>query len=185
MSDSISLSVDKNIKLISPNMDMKDAMFALVDKNRAFLNQHISFADNKNTPASIAAFLKEIINFNYGGQKFNLIIVYDDHIAGVIGYHRIYPQDARAEIGYWIGESYQGRGIMAKSMPVFLHYGFEAIGLHRVELLTFTHHHRSIALAERSGFTKEGVLRDYYFMHDKFNDAALYSYLKPAFVKRK
>jgi len=164
---------------------MTDSIFELIDENRAYLDKHISFAYNKNTTESIAAFLREIINFNYGGQKFNLIIEYKRQIAGVIGLHRIYPQDARAEIGYWIGESFQKNGIMTLAMPVFLHYAFEALAVNRVELITLTDHHRSAALAERTGFYREGILRAYFFMHEKFNDAYIYSQLKTEFLAQK
>ena len=177
-----SLIVNDQIQLCRPDLSMSTALFELINDNRTFLNQYITFAQNKKNLKAVQAFLKEIINFNFGGQKYNLVIKFQDSIAGIIGFHRINPQDAKAEIGYWIGESFQGQGILSKSMPVFLHHGFEVFGINRVELITLTQHRRSIALAERTGFKKEGVLRESYFMHDQFHDAAIYSSLKSEFL---
>ncbi len=185
MSNPFTLNVDQEIQLISPQPEMADSLFRLIEDNRDFLNNHITFAQNKNTLQDTKAFLKEIINFNYGGQKFNLLIQYKNELAGIIGFHRINPINARAEIGYWLGESFQYHGIMARSMPVFLHYGFEARGINRVDLLTLSIHQRSIALAKRSGFTQEGILREYYFMHDRFYDAHIFSCLKKEFLEGK
>ncbi len=184
MSDSFSLYVDQEIKLVSPQPEMASTLLDLIEANRAFLDQHITFAQNKRELKDVHAFLKEISSFNYGGQKFNLLILYKNELAGIIGFHRINPMDARAEIGYWLGESFQSLGIMSRAMPVFLQYGFEARGINRVDLLTLPIHARSIALAERAGFTQEGVLREYYFMHDRFYDAHIFSCLKREFISQ-
>ena len=184
MSDSFSLYVDDEIQLISPQPEMANSLLSLIETNRAFLNQHITFAQNKKELKDVEAFLKEISSFNYGGQKFNLLIQYKGKLAGIIGFHRIKAMDARAEIGYWLGESFQSLGIMTRAMPVFLQYGFEARGINRVDLLTLPIHVRSIALAERAGFVHEGVLREYYFMHDRFYDAHIFSCLKSEFLAR-
>ena len=182
MPDTFSLLVDSEIQLLSPQPEMMTSLFTLIENNRDFLNQHITFAQNKETLEDVKAFLREISNFNYGGQKFNLLIQYKNELVGIIGFHRINPMDARAEIGYWLGESYQSLGILARAMPVFLRHGFEARGINRVDLLTLSIHERSIALAKRSGFSFEGVLREYYFMHDRFYDAHIFSYLKKEFL---
>ena len=184
MSSHPSIFIDVHTKLAPPKLDMDIELFDLIETNRLYLDQHITFARNKTTVAQVRAFLREIINFNYGGQKFNMIIMYQDRIAGILGFHRIMPVDARAEIGYWLGESFQGKGILTNSMPGFLRYGFEALGINRVELLTLLSHHRSIALAERAGFVKEGLLQQYYFMGDTHRDALIYRMLKSEFLDR-
>ena len=184
MSDSFRLHVDDEIQLISPQPEMAISLLKLIETNRAFLNRHITFAQNKNELKDVQAFLKEINSFNFGGQKLNLLIQHKNELAGIIGFHRINAMDARAEIGYWLGESFQSLGIMSRAMPVFLHYGFEARGINRVDLLTLPIHEKSLALAKRSGFTQEGVLREYYFMHDQFYDAHIFSCLKREFLSR-
>jgi len=174
--------VDENISLIKPEMELTSEMFKLIDSNREFLNRYITFAQNKNTEEHVSQFLKELINFNIGGQKFNMILKYKGMLVGLIGLHRIYPADARAEIGYWMGEDFQGKGIMTKAIPVFLQYAFEGRAINRVELITLTNHDRNIKMVEKLGFIKEGVLRERYFMHNTFQDAILFRMLKKDFL---
>ena len=179
----VSLSVHHQLSLISPKMNQADEFYKLIDKNRDFLNQHITFADNKKTLDSVKSFLRELYSFNIGGQKFNLVIQYQGQIIGLIGFHKIDRMHARAEVGYWLGEDYQGLGIMQQAIPKFLHYGFEALAINKVELLTLTNHERNIRLIEKLNFVKEGVLKEHYFMHDSFHDAVVYRMLKSAFLK--
>lgn len=176
--------VDENISLIKPELDLAPEMFKLVNSNRDFLNRYITFAQNKNTENQVSHFLREIISFNIGGQKFNMLVKYKDKLAGLIGLHRIYPADARAEIGYWMGEEFQGKGIMSKSIPVFLRYAFEGRAINRVELITLTSHHRNIKMVEKLGFIKEGTMKERYFMHDTFQDAVSYRMLKQEFLNK-
>lgn len=184
MSEHPPIKIDVHTELVPPNLDMDSALFELIESNRSYLDQHITFAQNKTSVDRVRAFLKEIINFNYGGQKYNMIIMHENQVAGILGFHRIMPGDARAEIGYWLGESYQGKGILTLTMKPFLHYGFEALAINRVELLTLQTHTRSIALAERSGFIKEATFKEYYFMHGAFQDALSYRLLKSEFLSK-
>ncbi len=179
----VSLIVHDKLSLISPASDQVSELFELIEKNRFFLNKHITFAENKDTPHRVKLFLKEIASFNIGGQKFNLIIQYRGQIVGLLGFHKIDRIHARAEIGYWLGEEFQGKGIMFEAIPKFLQYGFEALAVNKVELLTLTSHERNIRLVEKLGFKKEGVLREQYFMHDVFQDAVIYGMLKSDFLK--
>jgi len=179
----VSLQVQKKLSLVSPKIDQANEFYKLIDKNRDYLDKYISFADNKDTPNQVKLFLREIANFNIGGQKFNLLIQCDGQIIGLIGFHKIDRVHARAEIGYWLGEDYQGRKIMQNVIPKFLHYGFEALAINKVELLTLTSHKRNIRLVEKIGFKKEGVLKEQYFMHGAFQDAIAYGMLKSEFLR--
>jgi len=63
------------------------------------------------------------------------------------------------EIGYWTAPWARGRGVAARGAALLTAWGFEALGLHRVELFADTGNARSVRVAEKAGFTREGVLR--------------------------
>jgi len=178
----ISLKVNDNIRLVNPKVERSIEMLNLINSNRNFLNKYITFAENKNDLKNVSSFLREIASFNIGGQKFNLLIEYDGQLIGLIGFHRIDRANARAEIGYWMAEQYQGRGIMSMSLPIFLHYGFEALAINKVELLTLTDHHKNMKMVEGLGFVKEGMLKEHFFMFDSFQDVLVYRMLKSDFL---
>jgi ribosomal-protein-serine acetyltransferase len=87
------------------------------------------------------------------------VIEAEDRFAGSIGLTRANWVDGRVEIGYWLASWARGKGYAQEAVRGLSAYAF-ARGLHRVELLAATDNHESQRVAERSGFTREGVLRE-------------------------
>jgi RimJ/RimL family protein N-acetyltransferase len=78
--------------------------------------------------------------------------------AGAIGISRADWESGVAETGYWIGPADRGHGYVTEAVRAVAAYAFK-LGLHRLELLAATGNHASQRVAERAGFTREGVLR--------------------------
>ena len=72
---------------------------------------------------------------------------------------RIDDDDALAEIGFWCAPEARGRGVTHQAVGVVSRWSFAARGAHRVEWLAEVGNHGSRRVAERAGFTLEGVLR--------------------------
>jgi RimJ/RimL family protein N-acetyltransferase len=53
----------------------------------------------------------------------------------------------------------RGRGVMTRSVGLLAGWGLHGLGLARIEILTHAHNHRSVAVAQRAGFRREGLLR--------------------------
>jgi len=66
---------------------------------------------------------------------------------------------ASAEVGYWIGESYWGRGIMTEVLRAVTEEAIHRFGLHRVYALPFAENVASARVLEKAGFTREGMMR--------------------------
>lgn len=64
-----------------------------------------------------------------------------------------------AEIGYWIGRAYWGRGIMADALRATTQYAFDRLGLCRVFAVVFVRTTRSARVLEKSGYVLEGIMR--------------------------
>lgn len=82
-----------------------------------------------------------------------------------------------AEVGYWIDGAMEGRGLVIRTVSALLDHAFGPLGLHRVTLATYAANQRSRALAERLGFTREGVLRQANLTPDGFDDEVIYGLL--------
>ena len=105
-------------------------------------------------------------------------IVLDERIAGGIG---LTPFDAEragvAEIGYWIGEPYWGRGIATAAARGLTAFGFERLALRRIEAPIYAPNKASMRVLEKCGYVCEGIMRDAVIKNGQLLDAHLYARL--------
>lgn len=101
----------------------------------------------------------------------------DDRLIGGITLFSIDRAQGRAEIGYSLGSSHWGRGLANEAMGLALAYGFDGLGLRRIEADIDPRNVASCALAERVGFVREGLLRERWFVADELQDSAIYGLL--------
>jgi ribosomal-protein-alanine N-acetyltransferase len=95
---------------------------------------------------------------------------------GTIGIH-LMPFD-KAEIGYWIGVPYWGRGYATEAAGSVIRYGFEELGLNRIESNHFTRNPSSGRIMEKSGMRYEGLLRQAVKKGDEYLDIKFYGILR-------
>ncbi len=72
-----------------------------------------------------------------------------------------FPEDRRGELGYVIAAPERRRGYATRAVRLYARWAFEELRIERLELLVQTDNEASLALAERVGFRREGVLRSY------------------------
>ena len=64
-----------------------------------------------------------------------------------------------AEIGYWLGRAFWGRGVMTEAVRAATLYAFEHLRMHRVFAVPFAHNSASSRVLEKAGYVLEGVMR--------------------------
>ena len=82
-----------------------------------------------------------------------------DRVAGSISLFAFAPRHRRAEVGYWVTTGYRGRGYGLAAVRAVTAWGFDALGLERIELLAATINPASQTVAERAGYAREALLR--------------------------
>ncbi len=105
-------------------------------------------------------------------------LLYDGSLCGMIGLHHLDQINRKAEIGYWIAQEYEGKGIMTAACRTIITYAFKELELNRVALCAAVGNHKSRAIPERLGFQEEGIARDGLFVNGKYHDLVYYSLLK-------
>lgn len=101
-----------------------------------------------------------------------------EHI-GSIGLWRIEKENYRAEIGYMLDPSLQGKGIMYEALQKVVDYGFKELKLHSIEAQLDPRNSASSALLKKAGFVQEAYFKENYYLHGQFADTAVYSLLTP------
>jgi ribosomal-protein-alanine N-acetyltransferase len=97
----------------------------------------------------------------------------DGEVVGGFGIFKI--DDHKAEIGYWLGRRYWGKGIMTRVVKEITKYGFNELGLRRIYATTMIPNKASIRVLEKAGFKYEATMRKYAKKANKFIDANLYA----------
>jgi RimJ/RimL family protein N-acetyltransferase len=113
------------------------------------------------------------------GDLLNLIIVdADDLILGSAGIVDLNWEEGRCELGYWLAREARGRGVMTRAVLLLSAWIFENLPIDRITITAEPGNHASRAVAERAGFTFEGVLRSYFVNKGVRRDAASYSLVR-------
>ena len=87
-----------------------------------------------------------------------------------------------AELGYWLGEPFWGRGIMTDAVRCFTDWTFGAFEVHRLYSTVFDGNHGSVRVLEKAGFQREGRLRASVFKNGRIMDQLLYARIKDGIV---
>jgi [ribosomal protein S5]-alanine N-acetyltransferase len=84
-----------------------------------------------------------------------------DRLLGSMSILRINEPHRRAEVGYWLARDARGQGHATRALRLISAWGFEILGLERLELQIGVGNGPSQAVAERAGFTREALRRSY------------------------
>ena len=84
----------------------------------------------------------------------------------------------RAELGYWIGVPYWGRGYCTEAARAVVGWGFRELDLHRITAPHFGSNPASGRVLEKIGMRKEGHLREHYLRDGRFEDSVVWGILR-------
>lgn len=158
------------------------------------LRDYKSLAAHANN-YQISAYLRDIFPFPYSendamnfisqvcdkeGLTNDFAIEVDGKAVGGIGFfllsdiHRL-----NAEIGYWIGQSFQRRGIMGEALPLVCRYIFENYEITRIVAPVLEKNQASMQLLQKCGFVQEAVLKKNLIKNGEILDEHIFVLKKP------
>jgi [ribosomal protein S5]-alanine N-acetyltransferase len=112
------------------------------------------------------------------GEGVHLAVVLRERkeLCGSIGLS-INSRDANAELGYWIGVPYWGRGYATEAAREVVRYGFEQLGLHRIYAAHFGNNPASGRVLRKIGMAYEGTGREHHRRWGEYEDRVEYGLL--------
>jgi RimJ/RimL family protein N-acetyltransferase len=87
-----------------------------------------------------------------------------------------------AELGYWVGKPYWGRGYCTEAARAALHFAFTELRLNRVHAHHFSHNPASGRVMQKAGMRHEGRLRQHVKKWGEFFDVEAYGILRSEFT---
>lgn len=149
----------------------------LMATNRTHLDRWLRWSAAIQTQTDVLRMIELFQQQWENGNGFYCGIWYRGELAGGIVCWYIHPENKNAEIGYWLGEAFTGKGLASRATARCITYLFEEAGLHRVEMQCGVENVKSRAIPERLEFTLEGIRRDSHWITDRFVDHAVYGLL--------
>ena len=132
-------------------------------------------------PAQAAALLAEIDElfdertlFQWGIARRD-----DDRLVGTATLFAIEPANRRGEIGFALGRAAWGQGLMREALGALFDFAFDRLALHRLEADVDPRNARSLAVLERLGFRREGLLRERHHVAGEVQDSVMLGLLAP------
>jgi ribosomal-protein-serine acetyltransferase len=172
-------TIDENIELRLLEEQHAEAVYGLLKQNRNHLQAELTWLTDQLTLEDARAYIRAGLDRQAANNGLRAGIWLRDELAGIASLHGVVWADRKASLGYWLGEAYQGRGLVTKACASLIRHAFEELDLNRLEIQCDRENVRSRKVAERLGFTLEGILRQAWWNQGRVADLAVYGLLKP------
>lgn len=97
---------------------------------------------------------------------------------GAGGLNSLNKEHKKAEIGFWLLTDFWGQGIMMEAIPIICNYGFNNLGLHRIEGFVDSDNINCKKAMAKLNFQYEGTMRDSEMKDDKFINLDIYAIIR-------
>jgi len=168
--------VEKDILLKEIGWEDVGPIFNTIDNERTYMEKWLPFVELTQDISFTRNFVKNYLESDR--LDLTCAIYYKHQFVGLIGLKDTDLDNKKTEIGYWLSESFQQKGIITRSCRKLINYIFDELELNRIQITVATENLRSQAVAERLGFTREGIERDGELHSRGFVDLVVFGLLK-------
>jgi ribosomal-protein-alanine N-acetyltransferase len=110
--------------------------------------------------------------------NFAVRLLQPGSLIGSVGLRDIDPEHLQAELGFWIGREWWGKGYAGEAASAVIQFGFDSLGLNRI----YAHHMARNPAAGRvllgAGMQREGLLRQRVRKWGVYEDVVLYAIVR-------
>ena len=177
LKDIFPIVIDSDLQLRL--LENQDAMrlFQLVDSSRTHLRKWLPFVDDYRSVDDATEFISRCREKLDDRSGLGIGIWSNGDMAGVVTYDYLDWNNLATRIGYWLGNTFEGRGLMTRTCRALVDLAFHKMHLNRVEIWCASENERCRRVPERLGFKLEGILRERERGLGRFLDIASYALL--------
>ncbi|MBU7595104.1 GNAT family protein [Metabacillus halosaccharovorans] len=168
-------------------VEVRDAedVFELTNNSRTYLREWLPWLDTTTKLEDTISFIKSSLTGFAENRSLNTAILFKGKMVGIAGYNQINWSNKTAYIGYWLGEEFQGNGIMTEVAKALTDYAFNELNLNKVEIRAAVGNKKSRSIPERLNFVNEGCIRQAEWLYDHYVDHVVYGILAEEWEKNK
>ncbi len=173
--------INEELKISLTIPQYADELFTLTDGNRSYLKQWLPWLDAIQDVSDTKKFIElQLLKFHQGGALHETIF-YKNEVASVLGFNQIDSINGIGYLGYWLGETFTGKGIMTFAVKDLLRLGFDYLPIQKVDVRCAVENSKSRAIPERLEFRNEGIIRQAELVNSTYLDHVVYGLLKQEF----
>lgn len=172
------IKITETLVLRPTTLESTSDIYEAIVRERNYLRTWLPFVDWTQDESNTLEYVQGVID----NEEVQYSIYDSDKFIGRIGFNHMDSLNHKAEIGYWIIEEAQEKGIVTRSVKELLILGFTDLNLNKIVIKAGVGNAKSRNIPEKLGFTLEGIERDGELLVDnKYTDLAVYGLLKKEF----
>lgn len=167
--------IDGKVRIRTLRYADREQLTKLANNKKIWLNVRDMFPH----PYTFEDAEKFIDSVKQQDPQVTFAIEYDFKFVGAIG--MVLQRDVyrfSAELGYWIGEPYWGKGITTRAVRLLCDYAFNKLNIEKLFAGVFQGNEGSKKVLEKCGFQLEGIARKAVFKNNKFLDEYRYGKMR-------
>ena len=155
-----------------------EALFELLRNDWDYFREWMPNLHENYSLEDARSFIRNCLERFASSKDFTFGIWRENVLVGVVSLKSIDSVNRVGSLAYFLGASYQGKGLVTNACRVLLDYAFTELKLHRVDILCAPENKKSRAIPEGLGFKEEGTFREVQWLHTRFVDLVLYGMLE-------
>lgn len=177
------IKISEEIILKQIQLDDAQDIFNIIDTQREYLGKWLPFVEMTKKVGDTKAFIKSIIDTPDEQREFIFVIQYKNKTIGLAGFRDSDRLNKKTEIGYWLSENFQKKGIITQTVKSLIEFAFNEMQMNRIQIRCATGNLPSKKIPEKLGFKHEGVERAGELLSSgEFADLDVYSLLKEDYI---
>ena len=172
------IRVNIDIRMETVALSMASTMFSTIERDRKYLQIWLPFVNLTRQISDTEKFLQSIINQPAGRKDDVFSIWYKEEFAGLIGFKDTDWENKKTELGYWLAEKMQGKGIITMCVEKLIRYSFQKLKMNRIQIKVAVSNTKSSSIPKQLGFVFEGIERAGELHNQKYHNLEIYSLLK-------
>lgn len=169
------LEVETDLELALVEPSFSKAYYNIVCEQRDYLSQWLVWPAHADSEGFFESFVKKSLNDYAEGKSLTCAMVFQGNVVGNISFNVISYELKKVEIGYWLSNEHQGKGIVTKSVSKLIAYAFSQLKMEVVQISAAIDNTQSRKVCDRLGFKLNGVITNSENLNGRIVDHAVYS----------
>ncbi|NOH78431.1 GNAT family N-acetyltransferase [Vibrio sp. RE86] len=175
--------IDDEVSIALVQESFAEHYAEIVSEQSEYLSQWLAWPRFCQSEQDFRLFVQRVLQEYADGKSMTCAIIYQGKVVGNCSFNTINYDTQMAEIGYWLSQKHQGKGIVTRVVKHLIRIAFDQLGLEKVQLSAAVENTASRNVAERVGMTLEGILTRQEKIGDRVLDHTIYGIQKSDCVR--